>query len=180
MTEAPPRRERPAPKPVTPDRLRRAALYYLQRYSSSAEQLRSVLSRRVVRSCRHHGQDPASFEPVVAEIVASCIRSGLVDDARFAQARAATLRRKGRSARAVSAGLAAKGVARELVAATVSGGEAEELAAALIAARRRRIGPWTPPGRERDRQRQLGVLLRAGFAMAIARRIVDAADEDSV
>ncbi|HEV2509663.1 regulatory protein RecX [Bosea sp. (in: a-proteobacteria)] len=169
--------ERPAPKRITADYLRRAALYYLERYSVPAAQLQRVLLRKVERSCRHHGQDPQAFRTTVEEIVASCVASGLVDDRRFAEARAQSLRRKGRSARAVAAGLAAKGVGRELVAETVAVDEGVELEAARVAAKRKRLGPWSRGDRSEQRQKHIAALARAGFSLAIARAVIDDAGE---
>lgn len=153
-------------------------MHYLERYSASEVQLRRVLQRKVERSCRHHGLDPAGFREMVEAAVAACVASGLVDDRRFAEARAASLRRKGRSARAVSAGLAAKGVARELVAATVQVTEEEEHAAARIAARRKRLGPWSSGDRAALRQKHIAALARAGFSLAIARAVIDGAGDE--
>lgn len=181
MTEAkdgaPASRQR-APRRITPDYLRRAAMHYLERHAAPAEQLRKVLQRKVVRSCRHHGLDPADFAEMVAAAVAACVGSGLVDDRRFAEARAATLRRKGRSARAVFAGLAAKGIARDLVAETVKGTDEDERAAALIAARRKRLGPWSKGDRAASRQKHIATLARAGFSPGIARAVIDGEGEE--
>ena len=169
--------ERPASKRITPDYLRRAALHYLERYSVPAAQLQRVLLRKVERSCRHHGQDPQAFRTAVEEIVRSCVASGLVDDRRFAEARAQSLRRKGRSARAVAAGLATKGVERGLVAEVVATDEETELDAARIAARRKRLGPWSRGDRVAQRQKHIAALARAGFSLAIARAVIDDAGE---
>ena len=152
-------------------------MHYLHRYAASSSQLQRVLERKVERSCRHHGGEPREFSEMVAEAVAACVRSGLVDDQRFAEARAQTLRRKGRSARAVTAGLAAKGIAREIVAAALPDSEEDELAAARIAARRKRLGPWSRTGSEPDRQKQLAALARAGFSMKSARAVIDGAGD---
>lgn len=168
---------RPAPKRITATYLRRAAFYYLERYSVPAAQLQRVLQRKVERSCRHHGLDPQAFRAMVDEIVASCVASGLVDDRRFAEARAQSLRRKGRSARAVAAGLAAKGVGRELVAEMVVPNEDAELAAARVAARRKRLGPWSRGDRAAQRQKHIATLARAGFSLTIARAVIDGAGE---
>ena len=168
---------RPAPKRITASYLRRAALHYLERYSVSATQLQRALLRKVERSCRHHGLDPQAFRTMVDEIVVSCVASGLVDDRRFAEARAQSLRRKGRSARAVAAGLAAKGVGRELVAETVTVDPQAELEAARIAARRKRLGPWSRGDRAAQRQKDIAALARAGFSLAIARAVIDDAGE---
>ena len=156
-------------------------MHYLERYAAPAAQLRRVLARKVNLSCRHHGQEPAAFDAMLDEVVARCVASGLVDDERFAQARAATLRRRGRSSRAVAASLSAKGVSRKL-AAEASGGSAEdELAAALKTARRKRLGPWSRGDRAATRQKDLAAMARAGFAMTIARAVIDGAgDEDGM
>ena len=169
--------ERPAPKRITADYLRRAALYYLERYSVPAAQLQRVLLRKVERSCRHHGQDSQPFRATVDEVVASCVASGLVDDRRFAEARAQSLRRKGRSARAVAAGLATKGVERGLIAEVAAADDEAELDAARIAARRKRLGPWSRGDRAVQRQKDIAALARAGFSLAIARAVIDDAGE---
>ncbi|MCV9935062.1 RecX family transcriptional regulator [Boseaceae bacterium BT-24-1] len=166
-----------APRRIDAAYLRRAALYYLERYSVPAVQLQRVLLRKVERSCRHHELDPQEFRAMVDEIVTSCVASGLVDDRRFAEARAQSLRRKGRSARAVAAGLAAKGVGRELVAETVVLDEEAELEAARVAAKRKRLGPWSRGDRAAQRQKHIATLARAGFSLTIARAVIDDAGE---
>ena len=110
-----PARRKPARKPprkVTPAYLQRAAMAYLERYASSSEQLRRVLIRKVDNRCRLRGEDPAEFRDAIDEVVAKSLRVGLVDDARYAEARVATLRRRGGSARAIQAKLSVKGVDR--------------------------------------------------------------------
>lgn len=169
---------RRAPRRITADYLRRAALYYLERYSAPAVQLRRVLARKVAASCRHHGQEPAAFDTMLDDVVARCVASGLVDDRRFAEARAATLRRRGRSARAVAASLAAKGVARDLAARASDSNDEDELAAARKTARRKRLGPWSRGDRAGGRQKDLAALARAGFTMTIARAVIDGAGDE--
>ncbi len=84
--------------------------------------------------------------------------SGAVDDAAFAEARARRLLRSGRSARAMSAHLMAKGVDVGLLE-RVRPGPEEELLAALAFARRRRLGPFrTGPGGAETERRELGGL----------------------
>jgi len=172
------RPERRAPRKITPDYLQRAAMHYLERYAAPAAQLRRVLARKVAMSCRHHEQDPSAFEAMLDEVVARCVSSGLVDDQRFAESRAATLKRKGRSSRAVAANLSAKGVSRELAQAASAGSEEDELAAARKAARRKRLGPWNRGDRAANRQKDLAALARAGFPMTIARAVIDGPGEE--
>ena len=162
------------PRRITPDYLQRAAMHYLERYSVPAAQLRKVLARKIALSCRHHGEATTSHEAALEDVVARCVASGLVDDRRFAEARAATLRRKGQSQRAVAAKLAAKGVPRELVGEIAAAEAVDELAAARVAARRRRLGPWrAKDARAEFRQRDFATLARLGFDDATARAVID-------
>ncbi len=174
------------PGPVTPAYLERAALHYLERYSASVAMLRQTLKRRVDKRCRLRGEDASAFAEAIEATVARAVGAGLVDDARFTAGRLAALRRRGASARAVSAKLAAKGVSREEVAAAMETERARadegvdlEEAAAHAYAKRRRLGPWRRPGtREAHRDRDLAAMARAGFGYALGRRVIESeADE---
>lgn len=170
-----------APRRITAAYLRRAALHYLERYAVPAAQLRKVLARKIAASCRHHGEDPALHAPLLDSIVAHCVALQLVDDRRFAEARSASLRRKGLSGRAVAGRLAAKGVEREVLLAVSQDGEGADLAAARIAARRKRLGRWRrDDAQTRDeramRQKDLAALARLGFSFAVARAVLDEED----
>jgi len=63
------RRRQQSPRRVTPDYLERAALYHLERYASSAENLRRILMRKVWRSEKHHGTDSGEAAAWVEAIV---------------------------------------------------------------------------------------------------------------
>jgi regulatory protein len=165
--------ERPPPRKVTPAYLERAAMSYLERYASSAENLRRVLRRKVDKRCRLRGEDPADFHEAIDEVVARTIRSGLVDDARYAEARVATLRRRGGSRRAIQAKLSAKGVDRSAIAAALEGEPEDEVAAAHALARRRKLGPYRSGERSAYRDKDLAALARAGFSFAVVREVID-------
>jgi regulatory protein len=169
---------RKPPRKVSPAYLQRAAMAYLERYSSSAENLRRVLRRKVDKRCRLRGEDPSEFHDAIDEVVAKSLRIGLIDDTRFAEARVATLRRRGGSARAIQAKLSAKGLDRSTIAAALDGEEGNEEKAALAFARRRKLGPFRPGERAPYRDKDLAALARAGFRFDLARRIVDGDGED--
>ena len=85
--------------------------------------------------------------------------------------RARSLARAGRSRRAVSAHLAQRGVDTPTRDAAMDDNPDVELAAALLLARKRRLGPFAPaPMDPAARLRALGVLARAGFSQDTARR----------
>ena len=180
MTDATDKPVRKPPRKVTEAYLQRAALAYLERYASSAENLRRVLRRKVDKRCRLRGEDPAEFQDMIDEVVAKSLRSGLIDDTRYAQARVATLRRRGGSARAIQAKLSAKGVDRTTIAAALEDGdEDDEEQAARAFARRRKLGPFRPGERAPYRDKDLAAMARAGFRFDVARRVIEGErDED--
>ena len=121
-------------------------------------------------------------------VAAALARDRILDDAAFAESRARALNRSGRSRRAIGAHLAQHGVATDLAEAALPerGEEADaaELAAALMQARRRRIGPFGLPDQDADetgerRQKALAMLARAGFARDVAERALDLDPEEA-
>lgn len=185
----PPRSPRPPQRP-TEASLHEAALAHLARYATTEAGLARVLANRVARWARASGlaEDEAA-EAVAAgraaarRVVAALAKAGAVSDAAFATARARSLARGGRSRAMIAARLAAKGAGAEAgsaIAEALPDREAE-LAAAAIAARRRRIGPFaTAPQDDATRRKALAALARAGFPRAIAEAVLamDAAEAE--
>ena len=174
------------PAPLTPERLRGAALRYLERHPTSSAHLRRVLLRRVDRHIQHHGGEREPLLEQVESVITRMAELGYVDDQRYARDRARSLHRSGASARKIRARLREKGVPQELVDAGIAElAEATdavdpELEAAARYARRRGLGPYRRPGRERGRDKELASLGRAGFGYGVAARIVDCPDEDAL
>ena len=162
--------------------LHEAALNYLARYAATERGLRRILERRIDRWARAElsgGDDPeataqqaAAARDLVRGVVTRLVAAGAVNDAEFAAGRVRSLARGGRSQRAIAAHLAAKGVSSEAIRAALGDDSKGELAAALISARRRRIGPFrgcdvTEPA---QRHKELGALARLGFTRDVAER----------
>lgn len=172
-------------KPVTADRLHKAALHYLERYASSSANLRKVLMRRVERSVRDYGTDRDEGEKLVENLVTRFQDAGLLDDRAYAENRAASLLRRGTSLKAVRMKLAAKGVPAVLIdevleaAREESDGDADWLAA-IAYVRRRRIGPYRVKAREENRDRDMAALARQGFSFEVARKILDTDSADEL
>ncbi len=170
------------PAKITPSYLENAALHYLERYSSSRANLRRVLMRKVDRSLAHWGGERDEAAPLVEALIAKLAGLGYLDDAAYAEIKVRGLRRKGASARLISATLAAKGVEAETAAAALAEQEPDaELAAAFTLARRRRLGPYRPADKRAEfRAKDLATLGRAGFSWETARAVVEAEDAPSV
>lgn len=164
----------PQPLPMpTPATLREAALRHLARYATTETNLLRVLNRRIDRWARTapEGTDTATPRQQAKEIVRQLATIGAVNDTAFAESRARSLTRAGRSRRAIAAHLATKGIDPETLRAQLPDNPEAELTAALIQTRRKRIGPFaaTPPDPP-TRLKHLATLARAGFSQAIARQ----------
>jgi regulatory protein len=183
MTQASNRR---TPPKLSPSYIENAALHYLERYASSRANLRRVLMRKADRSLAHWGGERDEAARMVEDVMAKLARLGYVDDAQYAEIKVRALHRKGGSVRAIAARLVSKGVEPEALEAALSelkdqqAGE-PDLAAALVLARRRRMGPYRLAEKRAEfRQKDLAALARAGFSHAIAVQVIDAADPDSL
>jgi regulatory protein len=164
--------------PRVPDAttLRAAALAHLSRFAATEAGLTRVLERKVQSWARKSTEAPESVASQAAmaracipELVRRLVESGAVSDATFAQTRARALARAGRSRRAIGAHLAVRGVSAALAAEALPDDPSHDLVAALIHARKRRLGPWRTEAASPERlRRELGSLARAGFAHDIA------------
>jgi len=169
------------PAEIGPALLDKWALGYLERFASSAENLRRVLRRRV----RRRTSDNETVQRAAAqidELVARYRESGLLDDAAYAAARARGRLARGEPLRRIAAGLASKGVDAEDRAAALDAlretAPDPDLAAACAFARRRRLGPYRRG--PADRNRELGSFARAGFGRREAEAVLGCADPEAV
>lgn len=174
-----PQKRRRISKPATAAQLEKTALAHINRYATSAANLRNVLLRRVERSVRLHGTDRSEATGWVGEIIAQLLEQRLLDDTAYARGRANSLHRSGASRRKITSILQQKGVGRDDVdaalAALAAKYEDSDIVAACNYARRRRLGPRRlPEAREEFRERDLAVLARAGFGYVAARRVIEA------
>jgi len=157
------------------------ALSYLERYASSAENLRLVLERRVQRRLGSDGEDARGAGGLIDALVARYRATGLLDDAAYAASRAKSGLARGRSPRRIAAGLAAKGVGSAGAAAALGDSGNAELAAAGVFARRRHLGPFRrDPTAAADSRRELTAFALAGFERHTAEAVLACADEAAV
>lgn len=160
-------------KRATPTYLERAALYYLQRYGGSEARLRRILRDRVRRSVAEHDTDPDEGAAAIDAVVLKLTRLGYIDDGRLAKAKVATLRGRGKSARAIRAAMRQHGIDASHFEEALE--ECDDLAAARRMVDKRRLGAHRPEEERASlRQRDLARLARAGFSYDVARRALDA------
>lgn len=168
------------PRRVAPGGVEAAAMDYLRRFEVSEARLRLFLQRKVRRSAAAHGDPVGALLDEVEGAIASLRARGYVNDGRHAESRTEALFARGLSPHAVRARLRAAGVAASSIEAAIMswqqlhGSDQPGLDAAWTYARRRRLGPFRGEERAERRAKDLAAMLRAGHAMADARRVVDA------
>jgi len=167
----------------TPKSLSNAALQYLERFAASESSLRQVLTNRIRRAAMQNPDFAANAElqnelkTAIDQLIEKYRKTGILNDAVFAETKVHSLRRMGRSRRAIFQKLKAKGVSATQIDAALEtnadGAAPEEIerASAVAFLRRRKMGPFRKSaGDENVRRKELAALARAGFSLDIAKR----------
>jgi regulatory protein len=169
-------------------RLENKALHYLGRYASTEARLRDVLLRFANRKMAE--EDPERIRLLIEHTITNCAAKGYVNDKSFAEQKTASLRQKGASRFQIKQKLYGRGVDGGIIDETLDNhdanqGDNAEIQAALIYARRRRLGPYACPKTGQNemkdgwQKRHYASLARAGFSHKIAAIIMtlDNADD---
>ena len=176
----------------TPESLAAAALHYLSRYAASEQSLRRTLANKLRRAAMAHpvfAADDAArtrLNEVIEGIIERHRKSGVLNDAAFAEMKVHSLRRAGRSRRAIQQTLSMKGVKADTIAKVFEerdeeGAGAAEMKAAQALAKRRRLGAFRTGETSLEQKRKdLATLARAGFSLDIARRALGAVRDDDL
>ena len=157
-------RHRPQKK-ITPQRLKNIGLYYLQRFETSSDNLRSVLQRRVDAYAKENPTwNKQEAYQWIENILEEFIQLHYLDDVRFAEIKINDYLRAGKSARYIQNKLRQKGISALKVETLLSEKEYNPLETALKFAERKKIGPYRSAQTRREyRQKDMGSLVRAGF-----------------
>ncbi len=168
------------PKKITETYLHNSGLYYLQRFAASSRHFREVMLRKVKKSCMHHKeQDYAACAAMVETLTARFVESGLINDELYARGVVTSLRRRGKSKKAIIAQMRVKGIEEPLGLDELRSLDEErhttdaqaEFEAALAHARKKKLGPFRGPG-EADMKIELARMARAGFDYDTSRRVL--------
>ena len=168
------------PKKITPQRLKNIALYYLKRFETTEYNLRSVLKRRI-DDYAYWDRDFNKNEAYhwLDELMSDFIRLGYVNDERYAEIKIRSYLAVGKSLRYISNKLKEKGIDENLADKLLSQQEYDAFAMALRLAKKKKIGPYCEDEklRRERRNKDMGVLIRAGFDYDVVIRVLDFVEE---
>lgn len=166
---------------MTKIRLQNIALYYLERFDSSSANLRQVLKRRVLDYARNMPDfDVSAAEEWIEEIVSRFEGLGYINDSRYAEFKIDNYLLSGKPERYIRQKMLQKGIGEDVVSQILDNREFDEEAMALRFAAKKKIGPFRQDGESRriNRQKDLAVLVRAGFRYDISAKIIGAENID--
>ena len=167
------------PKKITKQRLKNVALFYLKRFETSEANLRNVLKRRVDRYAYFDKDfDKSEAYRWIDELVQEMASYKYVDDERFAEIKIRGYLAAGKSPRYVAEKLKLKGIDEKTIEAILENQDYDPLEAALKLAKKKKIGPFCSDTtlRKERRNKDLGVLIRAGFDFDVATTILNMED----
>ena len=169
-------------------RLTNKAFHYLGRYASTSSRLETILRKFAQRKLNR--ADPALLDQIIREVTESCVKLGYIDDEAFIRSQFRQGLRSGFSHRRILLKLAQRGISRDMAEAVMDEQTSRaadqrdsELAAALIYARKKSVGPYSRVEHHpEDNDRHLARLARNGFPFDVATEVMalpsaDAADE---
>lgn len=163
-------------KMPTKARLRNIALYYLERFESSEDGLRSVLRRRIDKyALFNKDYRPEQAYLWVEEVIKECLEKNFVNDERFAGFKINGYLAAGKPKRYIEQKLKLKGIDEQTIRKLLEETEYSELDTALHFAKKKKIGRFreSEEARQENRQKDLGTLVRAGFDYDVAKEVLE-------
>ncbi|MBC2771666.1 regulatory protein RecX [Rhizobium sp. AQ_MP] len=147
---------------------------------------RMMTERELADAIKRKARD--KFEDISHEQVNALAEAALafgrsmqaLDDQSYAEIKASSAARNGRSKRSIARKLAEKGVDREIVTTVLQ--DADDLRSAVVYARKKAYGPFRRPDVEIDEARwskEISSFARQGFGFDLAKRVLDMEREEA-
>lgn len=180
-------------KKITKQYLENAGAFYLNRFSSSQSNFHRVMLRKIEKSLIDHpDQNKSECIKMLDGVIDKFVSLGYLDDHQYVRQNIQSLRRQGKSRRAIISKLRQKGVDSEIIETEMNELESLdgntdreenniELLSALRHCRKKRMGPFADENMNcNDKQsvdnklkKDLARLARAGFDFKTSRAVIE-------
>lgn len=167
-------------KKISQARLKNIALYYLERFESSSQNLRAVLRRRVEKYAYENSEfDKPEAYGWVDLIVEDFVRLNYINDERYANLQTGSYIRAGKSSRYIKNKLREKGIDEEVVEKIIDESEYNPFESAQKLAIKKKLGKYNPDEEKRaqNKQKDFAKMMRAGFEYSIVAKILGIDEE---
>ena len=174
-----------APRKITQRYLHNAGLAYLQRFATSSAHFKTIMMRKIDKSCLHHKeQNKEDCEALLDELIPKFQDLGLLDDELFIRGTVISSRRKGLSSMKIKQKLMQKGIAIDVIDNAIKTHDTNEyeeyqnddyingdIIAAVTFIRRKKLGAFDLDNKK-IHEKSLAKMARAGFSYQIANKIL--------
>ena len=167
---------------TTIDDLRNFAYTYLEKYSSSKQQLKTYLFKKFIKKNKNSFNKKELFNLIDA-VVSSLVDQKLLSDKYYSDAKSKAFFRRGYSLNKIRYNLIKKGVDEKYIKASISKIKENEsdpdFFSAIKICKRRRIGPCREEGnRSLFYKKDISILARSGFSYEISKKILEIPKEE--
>ena len=179
-----PKKKKP-PKEVTAALLREQALRYLDRFSATTHKLKRHLLTKNREAISLYGHDVETISVQIDELIAKLEKANILNDQQYAESKARSMARQGKSFRQIEGKLYSLGITdnqkdQAIDELTETEGHSDRVGAAKFI-RRRRFGPYKEtPDRSVRRDKELLSLVRNGFDFGLAQELLDIEDSHEI
>lgn len=166
--------------------LQGAAYRYLERYATTEANLFFILKRKVERILKQQEQSDYNLieiEGWIGEVVAVCVKHGLVDDRLYAESKLNSYTISGNSITNIKNKLHAKGVPQEIISEVINKAIEKtpniNYKSAIKYVKKRRFGPFRiREPNERTPEKELAAMARAGYSYHEAIKVLKSDREE--
>lgn len=191
-----------APRKISEKYLRNSGLHYLKRFTASSSHFKTVMMRKIDKSCRWHTDlDKQQCVKWLENVTDEFIEAGYLNDEQYTFGIVNSMRRSGKSKRIIQMKLHQKGVTNELITAAFKRYESQfsdnanfELICALKHAKKKKLGVFSKnkitkmhdtnctdnEAAFKEHQKQLANLARAGFSFDISKKALDMSEDEAL
>jgi len=175
-----------SPKKITFQNLEKFAFKYIERFSTSENQLRIILKRKIIKSSYFFKIKVEDHIDYIDLIIEKFKKIGLIDDKKYSESRALNLVKRGFSKKKILFNLKQKGISSETIEIALNNLKKfffnYELASALIYAKKKKIigSEMNLEKSFKNNQKKLMKMASAGFSYSISKKIIELNDEKEI
>lgn len=171
---------------ITKSYLHGAAYRYLERYATTEANLFLILKRktdRILSQNDHNNVDISEVETWINDVVAICVKHGLVNDRLYAESKLNSYTISGNSLPNIKNKLRSKGVPQDIISDVINDAISNtpniNIKSAIKYAKKRRFGPFRVRAvHENTLDKELAAMARAGYSYSESIKILKGKLED--
>jgi len=175
-----------SPKKITFQNLEKFAFKYIERFSTSENQLRIILKKKIIKSSYFFKIKVEDHIDYIDLIIEKFKKIGLIDDKKYSESRALNLVKRGFSKKKILFNLKQKGISSETIEIALNNLKKfffnYELASALIYAKKKKIigSEMNLEKSFKNNQKKLMKMASAGFSYSISKKIIELNNEKEI